>query len=72
MRNKALTAALCAVLAPFLAGCSAAVLDIWRCDEAGVYIKDPDDPSLMEPISWERFGTIGWGSYFYAVRSEQV
>lgn len=48
------------------------VLLIWKCDEDGVYIKDPDDPSLTEPISWERFRGIDWGSYFYAVRSEQV
>lgn len=44
------------------------VLLIWKCDEEGVYIRDPDDPNLQSPISWERFRAIEWGSYFYAIR----
>lgn len=44
------------------------VLLIWNCDEEGVYIRDPDDPTLQAPISWERFRAIEWGSYFYAIR----
>lgn len=44
------------------------VLLIWKCDEEGVYIRDPDDPTLQAPISWERFRAIEWGSYFYAIR----
>lgn len=44
------------------------VLLIWKCDEEGVYIRDPDDPNLQSPISWERFRAIECGSYFYAIR----
>lgn len=44
------------------------VLLIWKCDEEGVYIRDPDDATLTAPISWERFREIEWGSYFYAIR----
>lgn len=44
------------------------VLLIWKCDEEDVYIRDPDDPTLQAPISWERFRAIEWGSYFYAIR----
>ena len=44
------------------------VLLIWKCDEEGVYIRDPDDLTLQAPISWERFRAAEWGSYFYAIR----
>ena len=44
------------------------VLLIWKCDETGVYIRDPDGAALQAPISWEQFRAIEWGSYFYAIR----
>ena len=44
------------------------VLLVWKCDEDGVYIRDPDDLTLQDSISWERFREIEWGSYFYAIR----
>lgn len=52
--------------------CGAHVLLIWKCDEDGVYIRDPDDPTLMAPVSWERFREIEWGSYFYAIRKGEA
>lgn len=48
------------------------VLYVWGCDESGVYVRDPADATLTQPISWERFRSIEWGSYFYAVRGERA
>lgn len=48
------------------------VLYIWGYDDQGVYIRDSADPLLQTPITWEQFESIEWGSYFYAIRSEQV
>ncbi len=48
------------------------VLLVWKCDDDGVYIRDPDDPTLMAPVSWERFREIKWGSYFYAIRKGEA
>lgn len=47
------------------------VLFVWKCDESGVYIRDPADPTLTGPISWDEFRAIDWGS-FYAIRSDSV
>lgn len=47
------------------------VLLVWKMDERGVYIRDPDDPTLVGPIGLEEFRATDW-SYFYAIREGQA
>ena len=44
------------------------VVLVWKCDEDGAYVRDPDDPTMDPLVSWERLEEIEWGPYFYAIR----
>lgn len=42
------------------------VVLIWRVDESGVWIRDPYNPALQKPLTFEQFSAVHF-DYFYAL-----